>query len=109
MARTPPATPSRRSWPRCVMSLLLLLLGVPLRASAQEGPVVTGPQQPPITIVLKGGAGIIKVDRTWTKGAHLCWESRGVRKCTPQKMVSYVRYDGVGASGGTAPRQSTAR
>ena len=92
MARTPPPTTLRRSGRRLAMPVVLLLLGMPLLASAQATEVVTSPPQPPITIVLKGGAGTIKVDRTWTKGTHLCWESRGHRSCTPWRLVSYIRY-----------------
>ena len=89
--KSPDARP-RRSWRRVAMQGLLLLLGAPLLASAQATEVVTSPPQPPITIVLKGGAGTIKVDRTWTKGTHLCWESRGHSSCTPWRLVSYIRY-----------------
>ena len=89
--KSPDARP-RHAWRRVAMPGLLLLLGAPLLASAQATEVVTSPPQPPITIVLKGGAGTIKVDRTWTKGTHLCWESRGHRKCTPWRLVSYIRY-----------------
>ena len=92
MAPKPPPTTPRRSWRRVAMNVLVLLLGVPLTASAQTAEVVTSPPQPPITIILKGGAGTIKVDRTWTKGTHLCWESRGHRSCTPWRLVSYIRY-----------------
>ena len=92
MARTPIAIRRRRSWRSLALNACLLLFGTPLLASAQGTEVVTSPPQPPITIVLKGGAGTIKVDRTWTKGTNLCWESRGHRKCTPWRMVSYIRY-----------------
>ena len=89
--KSPDACPCQ-SWRRLAMKVLVLLLGAPLLASAQATGVVTSPPQPPITIVLKGGAGTIKVDRTWTKGTHLCWESRGHRSCTPWRLVSYIRY-----------------
>jgi len=92
MATKPAATPPRRSGRMLAVNVLLLLLGVPLIASAQAAEVVTSPPQPPITIILKGGAGTIKVDRTWTNGTNLCWESRGHRNCTPWRMVSYIRY-----------------
>jgi len=92
MAPNLPAIRPRRAWRNCTVTALVLLLGVPLTASAQSAEVVTSPPQPPITIILKGGAGTIKVDRTWTKGTHLCWESRGHRSCTPWRLVSYIRY-----------------
>ena len=92
MALKSPAARPRHSWCRLARNVLVLLLGAPLLANAQAPEVVTSPPQPPITIVLKGGAGTIKVDRTWTKGTHLCWESRGHRSCTPWRLVSYIRY-----------------
>jgi len=81
-----------RAWRGGAMSAVLLLLALAPFARAQTAEVVTSPPQPPITIILKGGAGTIKVDRTWTAGTHLCWESRGHRKCTPWRLVSYIRY-----------------
>jgi hypothetical protein len=92
MAPHLPAIRPRRSWRNLTVTALLLLLGVPVPANAQTAEVVTSPPQPPITIILKGGAGTIKVDRTWTAGTHLCWESRGHRHCTPWRLVSYIRY-----------------
>ena len=92
MARTWHNALPRHAGRRLAITVLLLLLGLPLLASAQATEVVANPPQPPITIVLKGGAGTIKVDRTWTAGTHLCWESRGHRNCTPWHLVSYIRY-----------------
>jgi hypothetical protein len=92
MESTPHARFHHRAWRRVARTTVLLLFGVPLLASAQAVGVPTNPPQPPITIVLKGGAGTIKVDRTWTVGTRLCWESRGHRQCTPRRLVSYIRY-----------------
>jgi len=76
-----------------LMTLTLFLPGNPLPTYALEDPV--GPRQPPVTIVIKGGAGTIRADRVWNEGANLCWESRGVRNCTPRRWVSYIQYTGV--------------
>jgi hypothetical protein len=84
-------------WRRCrkfltFTMLLLLLVGFPLSGNPQE-PI--SPPRPPITIVLKGGAGIILVDKTWTNGGDLCWESRGYRGCILRTRVSYVQRPGL--------------
>jgi len=82
-------TPHRHRWRFATLgTVLLLLAGFPTAGYPQD-PI--SPPRPPITIVLKGGAGIILADRTWTKGSDLCWESRGYRGCVPQRRVSYVR------------------
>lgn len=92
MTRTAGSPSSCRAWRGGAMSAALLLLALAPFARAQMAGVVTNPPQPPITILLKGGAGTIRVDRTWTKGDNLCWESRGHRHCTPWRLVSYIRY-----------------
>jgi hypothetical protein len=79
--------PQRRRNLAAVGTVLVLLAAIPGVGCPQE-PV--SPPRPPITIVLKGGAGIILVDRTWAAGSDLCWESRGFQGCVPQKRVSYV-------------------
>jgi len=76
-----------------LMTLTLFLPSIPLPTYALEDPV--SPRQPPVTIVIKGGAGTIKADRVWNEGANLCWESRGVRNCTLRRWVSYIQYTGV--------------
>jgi hypothetical protein len=84
------ATPSRRYWKFLTLAMLLLLLaGIPLTGYSQEP---TSPPRPPITIVLKGGAGIILADKTWINGGDLCWESRGYRGCIVRTRVSYVQH-----------------
>ncbi len=79
--------PQHRRTLASVGAVLFLLATAPSVGYPEEP---ASPRRPPITIVLKGGAGIILADRTWTMGGDLCWESRGYRGCVPQKRVSYV-------------------
>jgi len=81
-------TRARSIW--CAAALSALFLLPTLIALAQEDNPVA-PPTPPLTIVLKGGAGTIKADRTWNDGANLCWEARGIRNCTLRKFVAFIR------------------
>jgi hypothetical protein len=100
-------TQRRRFWHLAgLMTPVVFLPGAPTPAQALEDAI--NPPQPPITIVVKGGAGTIKADRAWNDGDKLCWESRGVRNCTLRRWVSHVRYSGlpdhVGTNDASSPR-----